>query len=118
MARLAYIGVSAALLSTQSSCTSFDLEEEEALGSQSQQISAQDSIVLCPVVAAVEPSVADVGGADVSVVWAGYPPDDDRLQLMRARVSAEGKMLSTRSIAFLDGDLLLLKRITTAAVPP
>ena len=108
MARWAYIAAFSALLSSASACTSFDLEEREELGSKSQQISAQDSIVLCPVAVAVDSSASLSSTDGVSVVWAGYPPDDDRLQLIRARVSPEGKLISSQSIAFLDGDLTAL----------
>lgn len=109
MASWAYVAAFVALLSSQSACTSIDLEEREELGSQSQQISAQDSIVLCPVAAAVDSSASIDGLSGLSVVWAGYPPDDDRLQLIRARVSPEGKLISSQAIAFLDGDLTALE---------
>ncbi len=96
-----------ALTAFQFSCTSIDLDEEQdEINSQAHQISAQDSIVLCPLVGAVQPS-ADT--ASVHVVWAGYPPNDDRLQLMHAKVSQNGDLLQSQSIAILDGDLEALQ---------
>jgi hypothetical protein len=68
------------------------------------RVSANDSVVLCPLSAAMDPS------GKVSIVWAGYPPADDRLQLMHALVSPKGELLQApRSLALLDSELAALE---------
>lgn len=82
------------------SCVRFDVDNEQEDISQAVRISSADAVVLCPLSA-----FAEFGGG-VSIVWAGYPPADDQLQLQHARVSASGELLQApQSIAQLDAEL-------------
>lgn len=89
------------------SCVRFELdgegETEVDVGSSALRISNIDSVVLCPLAATVEPE------GNVSIVWAGYPADDDRLQLMHARVSSTGALIQEpRGLAQIADELTLL----------
>jgi hypothetical protein len=106
--RFASIIVGALLLAQQASCVRVELDKSEdrtgEVGEQALRISATDSVVLCPLAAAAGPS------GQVSIVWAGYPPADDRLQLMHALVSATGELEQPpRAIALLDSELASLE---------
>jgi len=89
------------------SCVRFELDGEDDqevdVGSSALRISNDDTVVLCPVAAGLEPD------GNVSIVWAGYPADDDRLQLMHARVSSTGALLQEpRGLAQIPDELALL----------
>jgi len=107
MGLMGKIGVALAIVTLGSSCVRFELDELDQdtveASSNALRISSEDSVVLCPLAAAVEPS------GNVSIVWAGYPAGDDRLQLMQARVSSEGVPLDEPTgLALLDEELALL----------
>ena len=108
MRALLYTAVLALLLGHQSSCVRMELDadsdksQEPAL--EALQISRPDSVVLCPLSAHV--SAAGL----TTMVWAGYPPSDDRLQLLLAQVSAQGLLLhAPQPLALLDNELAALE---------
>ncbi len=83
-----------------SSCVRFEVESEDELGSAALRLSSTDAVVLCPLSAIAEPA------GTVSIVWAGYPPADDRLQLMHARVSDHGELVQApHALAELESEL-------------
>ncbi len=107
MGRLRKVGAVLAISTLLVSCVRFELDGEDDreldVGSSALRISNEDSVVLCPLAAGLEPS------GNVSVVWAGYPADDDRLQLMHARVSSTGALVQEpRGIAQIADELALL----------
>lgn len=96
------------------SCVRFELDGESELdvdvAQSAQRISGEDAVVLCPLAATVEASGA------VSIVWAGYPEGDDRLQLMHARVSSTGHLLlQPHGLAELDNEVA---RLSITALSP
>ena len=101
MTRLVFI-LGALLLA---SCVRFDVDSSDVNGEQNDnshavRISTSDAVVLCPLSAFAE------SGGGVSIVWAGYPPADDQLQLQHARVSAVGELVQApQTIAELDAEL-------------
>tara|TARA_R110002096_G_scaffold299503_1_gene493930 strand:+ start:36409 stop:36996 length:588 start_codon:yes stop_codon:yes gene_type:complete len=107
MGRLQNTGAALAMATLLVSCVRFELDGESDtevdVGSSALRISNVNSVVLCPIAATVEPE------GNVSIVWAGYPADDDRLQLMHARVSSMGALIQEpRGLAQISDELALL----------
>ena len=108
-----FMAAGAFLLAHQASCVRVELDKAEdkaeEVAPQALRVTATDSVVLCPLSAAIGPS------GNVSIVWAGYPPADDRLQLLHALVSTDGVsagavlLQAPRSIAFLASELAALE---------
>ncbi len=107
MGLLAKTAAVLAILAMPVSCVRFELgdgdEADVDVSSNALRISGQDSVVLCPLSASLEAS------GSVSVVWAGYPAADDRLQLMHARISSRGLLIQEpRGLALLPDELALV----------
>lgn len=96
-----------AMLAMPMGCVRFELEggdeADTEVAATALRITDQDSVVLCPLAANLETS------GEVSIVWAGYPAADDRLQLMHARVSSRGELLQEATgLALLPDEVALL----------
>lgn len=98
-----YRGALAGLLLLAAGCVRPDVGDATESVAQASRVTAEDAVVLCPLAATAD----ELGGAVVA--WAGYPPGDDRLQLMFARVSLAGRTtLEPRGILLLDDELMSL----------
>ncbi|MCP4447721.1 MAG: hypothetical protein GY811_20645 [Myxococcales bacterium] len=107
-------GAILAIITLQMSCLRLELDgqgdEEVDVGSSALQMTGEDSVVLCPLAASLETS------GNVSIVWAGYPAADDRLQLMHARVTSRGALLQEpHGLVLLEDELALLNLRSTGA---